>query len=260
MDNSIVKTTSSTFKFLKTHKLNEKGKRTLLAATTVFLLGCSVQSAIAGGRTSEGATLTHHETTSKKVAKHSATPRIKKVAKNRSYAELTGDLQPKKRLKLETMTDAHAKFFTKLSKSAVKVGKRYNVYPSIILAQAAIESNYGQSSLAKAPNNNYFGIKGSYKGASVNLPTTEYTPSGVKYSINANFAKYPSSYKSLESNAKLLHYGIEGNPKIYRGAWRSNAKTFYQATKSLGKNYATSPVYAKTLDKVIQVYDLNQFD
>lgn len=246
--------------FLRTHKLNEKGKRTLLIGTSVFLLGCSVQTAILAGKNEDVANGDARVT--KKLVKKDDTKKVitHTKKKDNSYAELKGDLQPKHRLELEKLSDQHSKFFSKLAPDAIKLGKQYRIYPSVMLAQAAIESNFGNSTLAKAPNNNYFGIKGSYKGQSVNLPTTEYTSTGVRYTINANFAKYPSVYKSLESNAKLLRNGIDGNSNIYQGAWKSNAKNFYQATYSLSKNYATSPVYAQTLNKVIQVYDLNQFD
>lgn len=40
---------------------------------------------------------------------------------------------------------------------AVKVGKKFNLHPLIILAQASIESGWGTSLLAKM-NNNFFGV------------------------------------------------------------------------------------------------------
>ena len=42
-----------------------------------------------------------------------------------------------------------------------------------MIAQAILESSSGNSALAQAPNYNLFGMKGSYKGASVNFNTLE---------------------------------------------------------------------------------------
>ena len=47
-----------------------------------------------------------------------------------------------------------------------------------MLAQATVESAWGQSGLAQEPNNNLFGIKGSYNGQSVNMNTGEYGNGG----------------------------------------------------------------------------------
>lgn len=256
------------YTFLKTHKLNKKGKNAVLILTSTFLLGCSVTTAVNKSHTNE-VNASRYVTSSKTSMKPSfSTKKVskqKKISSNRKYlikkkTSLSRDLQPKHKLNLKKIHTSQSTFFLKLAPTAIKLGKKYKIYPSVILAQAAIESNYGKSKLSRAPYYNYFGIKGSYKGNSVTMPTTEYTSSGTRYVIDAAFASYPNVYKSLESNAKLLRYGIKGNSGIYRGAWKINAKNFYQATKSLAKNYATSPVYSQTLNKTIQIYDLNQFD
>lgn len=88
--------------------------------------------------------------------------------------------------------------------------KKYNLYPSVMIAQAALESNWGRSELGKAPNYNLFGIKGSYNGKSVTMKTWEYSDSKGWYQINANFAKYPSHKESLEDNAKNLEMAQVG--------------------------------------------------
>lgn len=48
-------------------------------------------------------------------------------------------------------------FVFNLYDTAVKVGKKFNIHPLIILAQASIESGWGTSLLAKM-NNNFFGV------------------------------------------------------------------------------------------------------
>lgn len=45
-----------------------------------------------------------------------------------------------------------------------QIGQDYNIYASVLIAQAILESNSGQSGLSQAPYYNFFGIKGSYNG------------------------------------------------------------------------------------------------
>ena len=62
---------------------------------------------------------------------------------------------------------------------------------SPIIAQACLESRYGQSGLAKY--HNYFGMKAgkNYSGPSVKMKTKEEYQKGVLTEIYANFRTYP---------------------------------------------------------------------
>ena len=83
-----------------------------------------------------------------------------------------------------------------IQKYAVIYGYKY---PSAIIAQACLESNYGQSQLA-AKDFNYFGMKcgSSWTGASVNYKTKEeYTP-GTLTDIRDNFRKYPNMEEGVK--------------------------------------------------------------
>ena len=51
------------------------------------------------------------------------------------------------------------------------VANSNDMYASVMIAQALLESSYGSSGLASAPNYNLFGVKGSYNGQSVYMPT-----------------------------------------------------------------------------------------
>mgnify|MGYP001244125904 CR=1 FL=1 len=278
------------FMWLSIRFTGRKLKRLLVYIKTYdkqhFVVKTSLVFLVFGGLVIGGLNMVHHTTVidaskialkkgyeegyvkAKQVAKthpndpHTATTNHQNKATMTSLVKaekhLKGDLQPDHKLDLKKVGTQHSKFVLSISKQAVRAGHKYGIFPSVILAQACIESNWGQSELAYK-DNNYFGIKGSFHGNSVNYSTTEYYSTG-KTAINANFAKYPSIQAGINANAYLIRNGVNWNPRIYSGAWRANAKTFYQATNCLGENYATSPVYAKTLDKVIQVYDLNQFD
>lgn len=150
-------------------------------------------------------------------------------------------------------------FITTLKTPVTSVANQYKLYPSVMMAQAAVESGWGTSQLTLQANN-YFGIKGSYAGQSVSMQTAEYDANGKLYYTNANFRKYPSAKESMTDNAKLLRGGISGAPAYYSGTWRENAANYAAAANALTGTYATSPVYGSSLISVIQQYNLNTLD
>lgn len=154
-----------------------------------------------------------------------------------------------------------AAFINSVSSYAVSLGQEYNLYPSVMIAQAILESGWGKSGLSSAPNYNLFGIKGSYNGSSVPMKTSEFSKSKGWYKITANFRKYPSYRESLEDNARLLRKGLTWNAANYSGTWRENASSYKQATAGLVKGgYATDPSYATSLNNIITSYNLTQYD
>ncbi|WP_242458360.1 glycoside hydrolase family 73 protein, partial [Weissella confusa] len=150
-------------------------------------------------------------------------------------------------------------FINKLSPDVRSVTSQYNLYASLQMAQAAVESGWGESALSKQANN-YFGIKGTYNGQYVIMNTAEYDKNGNLYYIDAQFKKYPSAYQSMEDNARLLRYGLSWDPKFYSGTWRENAANGPSAADGLTGRYATSPVYAQTLKRVMSEYNLQSLD
>lgn len=159
-----------------------------------------------------------------------------------------------------TKTFEGEEFIKLIGKDAQQVAKKNDIYASVMIAQAALESGYGNSLLASAPHHNLFGIKGSNGGKSVNMATLEENASGAMYQIRSNFRSYDSYKDSLEDYAKLLKGGITGNEKIYAGTWRENAKTYREATRSLTGVYATDSSYHKKLNAIIVAYKLTQYD
>ena len=73
-----------------------------------------------------------------------------------------------------------------------------------MIAQAILESNSGQSKLSQAPNYNFFGIKGDYKGQSVTMQTWEDDGNGNSYTIDAQFRSYGSLEESLQDYVQFL--------------------------------------------------------
>ncbi|UDI77309.1 amidase domain-containing protein [Staphylococcus taiwanensis] len=151
-------------------------------------------------------------------------------------------------------------FIKSIAKDAHKIGQDKDIYASVMIAQAILESSSGNSALAQSPNYNLFGIKGSYKGQSVNFNTLEANSDNSMFNINAGFRKYPSTKESLEDYATLIKNGIEGNPTIYKPTWKSEAIDYRDATQNLSRTYATDPNYATKLNSLIKHYHLTDFD
>lgn len=130
-----------------------------------------------------------------------------------------------------------------------------------MIAQAIVESGWGGSTLSQYPNHNLFGIKGSYNGQSVTLPTWEYNSKDGWYMIQAKFRKYPTYKESLNDNVTILKKtSFQPGVYYYQGAWKSNTKTYKEATAYLKGCYATAPTYDTTLNQVIETYQLTQYD
>ncbi|KRK95296.1 glycoside hydrolase family 73 protein [Companilactobacillus futsaii] len=150
-------------------------------------------------------------------------------------------------------------FLDKIGPVAQAVGSQYNVYASVMMAQAIVESAWGTSTLS-SQYNNYFGIKGDYNGSYVSFPTSEWSADKGYYTIYANFRKYPSATESFADNGALLRYGISGASDFYKGTWKENTSSYKDATAWLQGRYATSPIYASTLNRIIETYNLTQYD
>ncbi|HCX1089495.1 TPA: amidase domain-containing protein [Staphylococcus aureus] len=150
-------------------------------------------------------------------------------------------------------------FVKSIAKDAHRIGQDNDIYASVMIAQAILESDSGRSALAKSPNHNLFGIKGAFEGNSVPFNTLE-ADGNKLYSINAGFRKYPSTKESLKDYSDLIKNGIDGNRTIYKPTWKSEADSYKDATSHLSKTYATDPNYAKKLNSIIKHYQLTQFD
>lgn len=150
-------------------------------------------------------------------------------------------------------------FIETIASSAKPVADANGLYPSVMIAQAILESNWGQSSLSKAPYYNLFGIQGRYQGKSVSLTTQEYID-GKYVTKKMPFRQYPSHKESFQDNARVLKTTNFGSDYFYRAAWRANAATYQQATAALTGKYATSPIYGQSLNTLISQYNLTRFD
>ena len=155
---------------------------------------------------------------------------------------------------------AATQFLRNIIPAAQNVARGKDIYTSVMIAQAALESGWGTSALSKAPNHNLFGVKGSYNGQSVNMQTLEDSGGQNYYSIQANFRKYPSYQESLEDYADKIVNGISGSPLFYSGAWKSKTNSYQDATAYLTGRYATDTAYGSKLNRIIEQFGLTKYD
>lgn len=146
-------------------------------------------------------------------------------------------------------------FIEKLAPYALDAQALYGVRPSVLIAQAALESSWGDSDLSKEVNN-YFGIKGSSEDEE--YLTSEYMDEEwIK--TYASFRRYETIEESVMDYAQLLVYGLSWNPNLYTEAvTATNYKDAALAIQNAG--YATDPNYADKIIQIIEQYQLFIFD
>lgn len=146
-----------------------------------------------------------------------------------------------------------------VGKTAQGLADRHDLYASVMVAQAILESDWGRSKLTKEANN-LFGIKGAHNGQSYQIETAEDDGTGNLYMVMADFRKYPTYHASLQDNAELLAHGVSWDANFYAGTWKSRTKSYKDATAYLQGRYATDTHYAEKLNALIEQYDLTRFD
>lgn len=148
-------------------------------------------------------------------------------------------------------------FIKKIGPIAQEVDKSYDLLPSITIAQACLESDYGQSDLSQKYNN-LFGVKGSNPNTSAVMTTKEYVNGKWKV-IKARFQIYDSYEASIRAHARLFQNGTTWNSKQYQHVLAS--KNYKEQAKALVTDgYATDPDYASKVISLIEQYNLDQYD
>ncbi len=115
--------------------------------------------------------------------------------------------------------------------------------PGIAVAQAALESAWGNSQLARRANN-YFGIKARRGRAVIELPTLEYVD-GAPLRTAARFARYESMEECFVDRDRMI-----ASLPVYSEAREASVdpEAFIRA---LAQHWATDPDYA---NKVLYLY------
>ncbi|WP_278964190.1 glycoside hydrolase family 73 protein [Lactobacillus apis] len=151
----------------------------------------------------------------------------------------------------------HKAFIKEIGPIAKEVDQEFELLPSITIAQACLESDYGQSSLSQKYNN-LFGVKGSNPNTSAILKTKEYQK-GKWIVVKARFQIYDSYEASIRAHARLFQKGTTWNSQQYKHVLA--AKNYQKQAHALVQDgYATDPDYATKLIKLIEEYNLERFD
>lgn len=148
-------------------------------------------------------------------------------------------------------------FIDRLRPHAEELQEGYGILPSIIISQAALESNWGSSQLAHEYNN-LFGIKAYGNQNKVNLETKEYV-NEQWITIEGDFRVYHSWEDSMDDHTMLFVNGVDWNPQKYEDVL--TAQSHQEAAEALQEDgYATDPGYADKVIEVIENYQLDQYD
>ena len=148
-------------------------------------------------------------------------------------------------------------FIDRIVPHAKELQKSYGVLPSIIIGQAILESNWGQSTLA-SKYNNLFGVKAYGDQKKINLETKEYI-NEIWVTIQGDFKVYDTWEESMDDHTKLFVNGVTWNPRLYESVLL--ASNYYEAAQALQvAGYATDPTYAEKVINVIETYNLDKYD
>lgn len=154
------------------------------------------------------------------------------------------------------VVDKREAYVKKYYDTAVKVGKEFKLNPIVILAQAALESGWGTSLLARE-SNNFFGVtaygnpNGYWKGAkristSSGLPFRIYdnVDNGFRDFANLITKKYKDAHKASDSvseyarliaNSPYINEKNGDNRSLYKQIIIKNAAAIIKISYALAK-------------------------
>jgi len=141
-------------------------------------------------------------------------------------------------------------FLRELWPAAEQAAAKLGLAPEALLAQAALETGWGQHIMHHrdgASSHNLFGIKADrrWQGDKVHVSTLEYRD-GVALKTRADFRAYPSFEQSFQDYVDFL----ERNPR-YRDALDTTGDpaAYFDALQRAG--YATDPAYADKIKRIL---------
>jgi flagellar protein FlgJ len=147
-----------------------------------------------------------------------------------------------------------AGFISDVLPAAQQAAQELGVDPSGLVAQAALETNWGTHMPRDASgrsSNNLFGVKSSaqWSGASVSAGTQEYE-NGAAVSTTGQFRAYDSRTESFQDYVSLLR----SNPR-YAAALNTGGNVQAFATALQRGGYATDPNYASKITAIAASLD-----
>ena len=141
--------------------------------------------------------------------------------------------------KVQKMTNKE--FIETIGRAAVAEYERFKILPSLTIAQAILESNWGKSLLSKKAFN-FFGMKAGtgWKG-------------GQAFIVNAAFRAYPNVQAGIRGYYVFLQYPRYANLK--------GVTDYKQACRLIkADGWATDVRYTEKLISLIEKYGLDKYD
>lgn len=151
-----------------------------------------------------------------------------------------------------------AEFVRDLLPHAEQAADQLGVDPRVLVAQAALETGWGQHVIRDGSgmsSNNLFGIKatGGWKGQRLSIPTLEYAD-GVARRQRENFRVYDDLAAGFGDYVKLIS-GSERYSEALKNAEDPDA--YLDAIQEAG--YATDPDYANKIKAILHGPDLGDY-
>ncbi|SDJ76454.1 glucosaminidase domain-containing protein, partial [Aneurinibacillus migulanus] len=141
-------------------------------------------------------------------------------------------------------------FISKIKDAAIEENKKVGIPASLTIAQAILETGWGESELAKKANN-LFGLKGTGPAGTYEKESPEYR-NGKKTTEKSIFCKYNSWGECIKCRSERLL--TPRYAKVIGTDWRAACVEVWKA------GYATDPTYPDKLMNIIQRYKLYQYD
>lgn len=172
---------------------------------------------------------------------------------------MTKDIEEDIQKPLYKISEDKIEFIEKLEEGARYNYREYGILPSVTVAQAILESGWGQSQLAKE-SNNLFGIKADsrWNGDAMEVMTSENYGDKVK----AKFRKYESINDSIKDHGEFLSENkrYEENGLFDSKNYKKQAQALEDAGYSTKKDEKGNKIYADMIIDIIKKYDLAKLD
>lgn len=141
---------------------------------------------------------------------------------------------------------------------AEQAAERLGVDPQVLIAQAALETGWGQRVIRDGrgvSSNNLFGIKatGGWQGDRLNIPTLEYEQ-GIARRRQENFRAYPDLAEGFADYVNLISGSERYGAAVEQAA---DPDAYLDALQEAG--YATDPDYASKIKAILYGPDLGEF-
>lgn len=157
------------------------------------------------------------------------------------------------------MDDSKLQFIEMVSEVAYDNYKNYGILPSITIAQAILESGWGESTLS-SKYNNLFGIKADerWSGDSIDLETKE----NYDDVIVGAFRSYSDIKSSIKDHGKFLYENerYSANGLFQAKGYKDQAQALENAGYSTAKDEEGNLIYGDKLIRVIQENNLMLHD